>query len=178
MKTGESRGAVAPLGIFPLTAASSQATIRRNVVREFPMFGAANALARRSHALSGGYNDFGTSGLRDFGTSGLRDFGHCHTSDSSSNPPGRLKLSLPGPSLPARRRLTANPLKRKLLKRKLRPLSFRSLNLNSLKLRPFAQDASLGASCTVSGMAGAQPTALTAAPGDLALAPWPGIVTP
>ena len=147
------------------------------------MFGAANALAKSSHALSGGYNDFGTSGLRDFGTSGLRDFGHCHTSDSSSSPPGRLKLSLPGPSLPARRRLTANPLKRKLLKRKplkrkRRPLSFRSLNLKPLKLRPFALAAALAVSCTVSGMAGAQPTVITAEPGDLALAPWPGIVTP
>ena len=147
------------------------------------MFGAANALAKSSHALSGGYNDFGTSGLRDFGTSGLRDFGHCHTSDSSSNPPGRLKLSLPGLRSPARRCLTAYPLKRKLLKRKplkrkFRPLSFRFLNLNPLKLRPFAQDAALGASCTVSGMAGAQPTVITAEPGDLALEPWPGIVTP
>ena len=119
-----------------------------------------------------------TSGLRDFGTSGLRDFGHCHASEFSSNPPGRLKLSLPGLSVPARRRLTAHPLKRKLLKRKRRPPSFRSLNLNPLKLRPFALAAALAASCTVSGMAGAQPTVLTAEPGDLALAPWPGIVTP
>ena len=82
-----------------------------------------------------------TSGLRDFGTSGLRDFGHCHTSDSSSNPPGRLKLSLPGLSGPARRCLTAHSLQRKLLKReplkrKRCPLSFRSLTLTPLKLRP------------------------------------------
>ena len=116
------------------------------------MFGAANALAKSSHALSGGYNDFGTSGLRDFGTSGLRDFGHCHASDSSSNPPGRLKLSLPGLCFPARGRPTANPLKRKLLKRqrlkrKLRPLSFRSLNLTPLKLRPLNLAAALAACC-------------------------------
>ena len=102
---------------------------------------------------------------------------------SSSNPPGRLKLSLPGLNVPARRRLTAHPLKRKLLKRKRRPLSFRflnlnPLNLNPLKLRPFALAAALAASCTVSGMAGAQPTVLTAAPSDLALALRPDIVTP
>ena len=101
--------------------------------------------------------DIMTSGLRDFGTSGLRDFGHCHTSDSGSNPPGRLKFSLPGLSAPARRRLTAHslkrkPLKRKLLERKRRPLSFRFLNLNPLtlnplKLRPLNVAAALAACC-------------------------------
>lgn len=110
-------------------------------------------------------------------TSGLRDFGYCHTSDSSSHPPGRLKLSLPGLSVPAHGRLTAHSLRHKPLKRKRRPLSFRFLNLKPLKLRPFALAAALAASCTVSGMAGAQPTALTAAPGDFALA-QPGIATP
>ena len=141
--------------IFPLTAESSQAIMKRNVVREFPMFGTANALARRSHAPSGEYNDFGTSGLRDFGTSGLRDFGHCYTSDSSSNPPGRLKrlkLSPPGLSVPARRCLTAHSLKHKLLKRKLRPLSVRFLNLkllnlNPLTLSPLNWPAALAAGC-------------------------------
>ena len=90
------------------------------------------------------------SGLRDFGTSGLRDFGHCHTSDSSSSPPGRLKrlkLSPPGLSVPAHRRLTAYPLKRKLLKRKPRPLSFHSSNLTPLKLRPLNWAAALAAGC-------------------------------
>ena len=57
--------------IFPLTAESSQIIMTCNVVRELPMFGAANALAKSSHTLSGGYNDFGTSGLRDFGTSAI-----------------------------------------------------------------------------------------------------------
>ena len=88
-----------------------------------------------------------TSGLRDFGTSGLRDFGHCHTSDSSSSLPGRLKLSPPGLSVPARRRLTAHSLKRKPLKPKLRPLSFRSLNPNPLKLKPLNWAAALAACC-------------------------------
>ena len=128
-----------------------------NVVREFPMSGAANALAKSSHALSGGYNDFGTSGLRDFGTSGLRDFGHCHASDSRSSPPGRLKLSPPALRVPARRRLTANPLKRKplqrkplkrdFLKHKPHPPSFRSLTLRPLKLSPLNVAAALAACC-------------------------------
>ena len=120
-----------------------------------------------------------TSGPRDLGTSGPRDLGHRHTSDSSSKPPGHLKLSLPGLRSPARRRLTASslkhkplqrkplqrkPLQRKRLKRKLRPLSFRSLNPNPLKLRPLNWAAALAACCPLWPSSDGTPTPIKSVP--------------
>ena len=129
--------------------------------------GVADESARCSPARSGGYNDFGTSVLRYFGTSVLRYFGHCRAADSSSGPPGSLKLRLPKLSFLERQLLTFNPLQRKRPKR--RPLSFRSLNLTPLTLRPLA----LAASCAgLSATAVAQPMVVAAERGDLALVPY------
>ena len=89
--------------------------------------------------------------------------GHCRAADCSSAQRGPLKLRLPKLSLPARQRLTINPLKRK--RPKLRFLSFCSLNLKllkpkPLKLRPLVLAAALVASgASLSAVAGARPTA-------------------
>ena len=79
------------------------------------------------------------------------------------------------------KRLTANPLQRK--RPALAPLSFRSqnsrplsslsLNVKPLKLKPLTLAAALAASCAgLSAAAGAQPMAVAAERGDLALVPY------